>query len=70
MQRDMVAIASNARDKIPREYGITVEEVQALHEMRIEHGADGELDAYTTAFRYGFALGVRAAKRGRVNDKV
>ena len=70
MQRDMVAIAKTTWDKIPREYDITVQEMNALYDMRVKHGADGELDAYITAFSYGFALGVRAAKRGRISGKL
>ena len=70
MQRDMVAIADNAKGKIPREYGLSVGEVQLLHEIRLDEDKGGELRAYGVAFRYGFAMGVRAAKRDRVSSKL
>ena len=62
----MVELAKKAEDRKPREYDLTLDEVIVLSRMEFNDLRFGKFDALLTAFHYGFALGVRACKRGRV----
>ena len=60
MKRDMIAIAEATREKIPDPYDLTIGELQTLYAM----SQAGKLfEAYGTAFRYGYAMALRATKR-------
>lgn len=60
MSRDMIAIAEAIGEKIPYPYDLTMGNLQTLYAM----GKAGKhFDAYVTAFRYGYAMALRATKR-------
>ena len=63
MERNMKELAERAEKEIPRRYDMTLDEALSLNNLCLK---DQAYKAYTTAFYYGFALGVRAAKRKRV----
>lgn len=67
MNRDMIKTVNTIKGKgmIPDHYDITVPELNALHAM-VHTGSDGEYNALTTAFDYGFILGARAQKAGEL----
>ena len=66
--RDMISTAEAVRGEIPDRYDLTVPEINTLHSM-IHTDLDGELDALTIAFKYGFVLGARAQKAGKFQAK-
>lgn len=66
MKRDMMKTSEKVKGNIPTQYDLTGEELQELHEL-IHSGSDGEFDALSIAFKYGFALGARAEKTGKYN---
>ena len=70
MQRNMMKTVETIKGKnlVPTAYDMTVQEINALHEM-IHSGLDGEWDAIVTAFDYGFVLGARAQKVGKFKVK-
>ena len=70
MNRNMMQTVETIKGKnfIPDHYDITVPEINTLHAM-VHSGLDGELDALTTAFGYGFILGARAQKAGKLQSK-
>lgn len=60
MKRDMIAIAEATGEKIPYHYDLTMGELQTLYAM----GKAGKpFEAFVTAFRYGYAMALRATKR-------
>ena len=70
MIRNMMKTVETIKGKglIPDRYDITISEINTLHAM-VHTGLDGELDALTTAFDYGFILGSRAQKAGKLQSK-
>lgn len=70
MKRDMMKTVESIKGKnlIPDHYDITLHELKTLHEMA-QADLDGELDALSTAFNYGFILGARAQKAGKFHVK-
>ena len=69
MKRDMISTAAKAKNTIPEHYDITVGELQELYSILKDDTRDGEWDALTTAFDYGFILGARAQKAGKFQAK-
>ena len=65
-QRDMVAVADSMSGKIPERYQLTLSELRTLHKMT---EAGEAFEAYIMAFRYGFALALRMAKRNTQKAK-
>lgn len=65
MKRDMMKTVEKAKGHIPAAYDMTLEEMQKLHEMLHSDPDDGEFDAFSAAFCYGFVLGARAEKAGK-----
>lgn len=61
--RDIVATAAATEGKIPKRYNLSVEELEELHKLIME---GKEIEAVLIAFRYGFELGRRATKKGKV----
>lgn len=65
-KREMSKTVLKAYRKIPAEYMLTADEADRLHRMAKDE-ATGEIEAYLTAFRYGFVLGTRAKANGAVD---
>ena len=60
MSRDMKAIAAATSEIVPRAYEMNFGELQELIRI-LKEGAI--IEAFSTAFYYGYALALRAAKR-------
>ena len=69
MKRNMIATAAKAKKSIPERYDITVGELQELYSILADESRDGRWDALTTAFEYGFVLGARAQKAGKLQKR-
>ena len=69
MKRNIITTAAKAKNSIPEHYDITVGELQELYSILADESRDGRLDALTTAFEYGFVLGARAQKAGKLQKK-
>ena len=67
--RNMEQIAQRASEYIPYLYQLTLEELQKAHEL-IHSGYDGEWKAITMLFNFGFAIGCRATRNGRVTKRL
>lgn len=65
-RRDMSKTVLKAYRKIPAEYMLTADEADMLHRMA-KNEDSGEIEAYLTAFRYGFVLGTRAKANNAVD---
>lgn len=65
MKRNMMKTVEKAREYIPAAYDMTREEMQELSKILNSDIDNGEFDAFSTAFCYGFALGARAEKTGK-----
>ena len=65
MKRDMLKTVEKVKGHIPDVYDMTIEEMRMLHDILNNGTKDGEFDAFSTAFCYGFALGARAEKSGK-----
>ncbi len=70
MKRNMMQTVAKVKGHIPTLYDMTSTELQELHEILNTRGLDGEFDALTAAFCYGFALGARAEKSGKYEIRV
>lgn len=66
--RNMEKLAAQAEKKIPAEYELLLPELEKLFEICHKGGGNGFCDAVNTAFYFGFAMGHRATKRGRVKS--
>ena len=68
--RKMEGLAAKAAacGYIPKEYDICLEEIDRLMHMVFSLDANKAFEAITIAFDYGFAMGHRATKRGRVKS--
>ena len=68
--RNMEAIAAAAVRHIPEHYDIDSEEMKRL--MRTVQSGDAEkcFDALCVAFNFGFAMGNRATKAGKVTRRL
>lgn len=64
MKRDMMKTSNSMIDRIPGRFDMTIWELRQLIEI-LHNGRDGEFDALSIAFRYGFALGARAERTGK-----
>ena len=65
MKRDMMKTVEKVKGHIPVNYDMTTVELQKLYEILHNNSADGEFDAFSTAFCYGYALGARAERAGK-----
>lgn len=65
MKRNMMKTVEKMKGRIPTVYDMTMEEMQELHDILHSGTKDGEFDALSAAFCYGFALGARAEKSGK-----
>lgn len=65
MKRNMMKTVEKAREYIPAAYDMTREEMQELSKILNSDIDNGEFDAFSAAFCYGFALGARAEKTGK-----
>lgn len=70
MKRNMMKTVAKVKGCIPDPYNITFPEMQELHEILHRDSRDGEFDAFSAAFCYGFALGARAEKTGKYEIRV
>lgn len=67
MPRDLHETAARAREAIPINYDLRLDEVMTL--VRQARGTpDDTIEAIMEAFRYGFVLGCRATARGKVKS--
>lgn len=64
--RNMETITEKARPVIPANYDMTVPELNRLMGLSFSKNPNDVFKAIETAFTYGFALGSRAAKAGKV----
>lgn len=67
--RNMEQIAQRAGECIPYNYQLTIEELDKIHEL-IHSGYDGEWHAITMLFNFGFAIGNRATRAGKVTKRL
>lgn len=63
MKRDMHKTVAEIKGKIPQAYNMGASEVFELGEKALRGDANAAFEAIVTAFDYGFALGLRCAKR-------
>lgn len=63
--RNMEQIAQRADEHIPINYTLTLEELYKVHDL-IHSGYDGEWKAITMLFNFGFVMGCRATRNGKV----
>ena len=66
-KRDMEQIVKKVyqTDFIPKEYQMTMGDMEQLHSILM---TGKEFEALAMAFDYGFALGCRATRKGRVKN--
>ena len=67
--RNMEQIAERAMQHIPYNYELTLNEVEKAHDL-IHSGLDGEWKAITMLFCFGFAIGNRATRAGKVTKQL
>ena len=70
MARNMLKTVEKVKGDIPTVYDMTCSEMQELHEILHSGSRDGEFDALSAAFCYGFALGARAERTGKYEIRV
>lgn len=63
MLRDMEKTAAQIVGKIPSGYQLSSKEMYELMDKALQGGANGTCKALIMAFRYGFVLGTRAARK-------
>ena len=68
--RNMEQIAAAAVEHIPEQYDIDSEELKRLMRAIKDRGFDGAFDALCMAFNFGFAMGNRATKAGKVTRRL
>ena len=66
MNRNMEKLSESARKVIPAEYDINSEELTRLRNMIYSGDKDKVFDAVCIAFNFGFVMGNRATRRGKV----
>lgn len=67
--RNMEQIAQRAEKRIPVAFDVTTAEFNKLHAM-IRSGLDGEWEAFKMLFAFGFAMGCRATRAGKVTGRL
>ena len=69
-KRNMASLAENAKTKIPYEYDIGLDELTILMGKILSGDANKAFEAVSTAFQYGFVLGHRATRKGKIRVKL
>jgi hypothetical protein len=65
IQTSIERISKYAAGNIPLRYDLATDDLAAIHEM-IHQGTDEEYRAISMIFDYGFVMGNRATRRGKV----
>lgn len=68
--RNMEAIAAAAVRHIPEQYDINTDEMKRLMRTIQSGEAEKVFDALCVAFNFGFAMGNRATKAGKVTKRL
>ena len=66
MTRNMEKLSEEARKAIPAEYDINSVELSRLRDMIYSGDKDKVFEAVCMAFNFGFVMGNRATRRGKV----
>lgn len=65
VQTSIERISKYADGNVPHRYSLTVSDLNYVHEL-IHQGSSEEIEAIGMVFDYGFVMGNRATRRGKV----